>query len=113
MELNSDILVNGAIGAGTGYILGWLFKKISGIIFKSILVLGALFLFALIYLQSIKVININERALDNLVTETFNRLNNTIGPEAIQNPATYIFTSIGLPMTSGIAIGFVAGFLRG
>jgi uncharacterized membrane protein (Fun14 family) len=113
MELNSDLLVNGSIGLGAGAIAGWVLKKTMGIIFKAIMVLFSIFVVALIYLEHIRVIAINEKALDNLLNATYSNVNNVIGQDAVVNPATYIMTNLGIPLTSGLAIGFCAGFLKG
>jgi uncharacterized membrane protein (Fun14 family) len=113
MELNSDLLVNGGIGLASGAVAGYVLKKTMGFIFKAIMVLFSIFVVALIYLEHIKVIAINERSLDNLLNATYSNVNNVIGPDAVVNPATYIMTNLGIPLTSGLAIGFCAGFLKG
>ena len=113
MELNSDLLMSAGGGFGGGFIVGLVLKKTVKLLFKVIMVLAVLFVTALVYLQSIRVITINEQALDSLMTEGYNRLNNTIGNDAIVNPMSYIVTNLGLPMSSGLSIGLIAGWLRG
>ena len=77
------------------------------------MVVAVLFVTVLVYLQSIKVITINEQALDSLMTEGYNQLNQTIGNDAIVNPMSYVITNLGLPMSSGLSIGLIAGWIRG
>jgi uncharacterized membrane protein (Fun14 family) len=113
MELNNDLIINGGSGLAVGFVAGWLLKKISGILFKFLMVILTMFVFGLIYLQSIKVIHINEQALDNLMSSTYNQINSTIGPDAIVNPANYIVTSLGIPITFGIGAGFLMGWAKG
>lgn len=76
------------------------------------MVILTFFIFALIYLQSIKVININENALDSLVNTTYTHINSTIGPDALFNPAQYILTNLGIPLTFGIGAGFLIGWSK-
>ena len=111
MELNSDTILYGAGGAGAGYALGWILKKTVTIIFKLLMVLATLFVGALVYLQSIKVIEVNEQALNNLINEGYNQYNQTIGMDF--NPITHIASSLGIPMSSGLILGMVVGWSRG
>ena len=112
MELNSDLIVNGGAGLAAGFCSGYVLKKVTGLLFKFLMVILTFFVFALVYLQSIRVININENALNNLLDSTYNSINNTVGPDALFNPAQYIVTNLGLPLTSGCVIGFIGGWSR-
>jgi uncharacterized membrane protein (Fun14 family) len=110
--ITSDSIIFGAAGFGAGYFVGYLLKKTMKILFKLSLVLLSVFVTALFYLQSIKVIAINEHALNNLINSGYQQLNNTIGTEAIANPAHYVITALGLPLTTGITGGFLIGWVR-
>ena len=114
MELNSDMILYGAGGAGAGYAIGWILKKTIKVLFKIAMVIAVLFVTALVYLQSIRVIEINEEALDTLINEGYNQINNTIGTsDAVTNPMMYVVTNLGLPMSSGLSVGLIAGWLKG
>lgn len=112
MELNSDLVINGGAGLAAGFVSGYVLKKVTGILFKFLMVILTFFVFALVYLQSIRVININENALNNLLDSTYNSINNTVGPDALFNPAQYIVTNLGLPLTSGVVVGFIGGWAK-
>jgi uncharacterized membrane protein (Fun14 family) len=112
MELTSDTILYGGAGFASGYAIGFIVKKAMQILLKFAMVLLTLFVTALIYLQSIKVININEKALDNLVNEGYQRLNQTIGTEAIVNPMQYVVETLGLPLSGGLGFGLIVGWLR-
>lgn len=112
MEFNSDLIVNGGAGLAVGTGIGWVLKKTINILFKMLMVLAVLFVGALVYLQSIKVININERAFDSLVQEGYNQLNQTMGHEAFVNPVYYIATNLGLPMSGGLMLGLAIGWSK-
>lgn len=113
MEFNSDTILYGASGLAVGTGIGWVLKKTMMILFKLIMVIATLFVGALVYLQSIKVIHVNEAALNNLMNEGYNQLNNTIGTDAINNPMMYVVTNLGLPVTSGLGLGILLGWSRG
>ena len=113
MEITSDTILYGARGVAVGTGVGWILKKTVTIIFKLLMVLATLFVGALVYLQSIKVIEINERALDNLMTEGYNQLNQTVGTDAIHNPMMYGVSNLGLPVTSGLGLGLIIGWMKG
>lgn len=109
MELTSNTVIYGASGLAAGYVVGWLAKKTISILFKFAMVIMVLFVVALMYLEHIGTIRINERALDNLLNHTYTTLN----PELIINPIDNIATSLGLPLTSGIVVGAIAGWIKG
>jgi|SRR5215211_3900784 len=110
--ITTDTIIFGAAGFGAGYFIGFLVKKTMKILFKLSLAILAVFITALFYLQSIKVIAINEKALDSLINNGYQHLNNTIGTEAIANPIHTVITSLGLPLTSGIGAGILIGWVR-
>lgn len=111
--LTADSILYGAAGAGIGYGLGWLLKKTVMIIFKMLMVLTVIFVTALFYLEHIRVIAINENALNNLMNQGYNTLNNTLGTDAIANPLNHLVVSLGLPVTSGLGMGLLLGWMRG
>jgi len=111
MELNSDTILYGGAGVAVGTGVGYVLKKTVTIIFKLLMVLATLFVGALLYLQSIKVIEVNEQALNNLMNEGYNQYNQTIGMDF--NPIHYIATSLGIPMSGGLMLGLAVGWSRG
>ena len=113
MELNSDLIVNGGAGLAVGTGIGWVMKKTFSILFKMLMVIATLFIGALVYLQSIKVISINEHSFNNLVQEGYNQINQTMGTEIVINPVAYIATNLGIPMSSGLVLGMIIGWSRG
>ena len=112
MELNTDMILSGGGGLAVGTGVGWVLKRTVTIIFKLLMVLGVFFIGALVYLQSIRVIEINEQALNNLMNEGYNQINNVMGHEAMINPIAYIATNLGIPMSSGLVLGMVVGWSK-
>jgi uncharacterized membrane protein (Fun14 family) len=108
-----ESVLYGGAGVGVGYAVGWLLKKSLMILFKLTLFLGALFVGALIYLQSKQIILINERAFDNFVNETYMAITEKVGENVIDNPIQYVFTSLGIPVTGGLGLGMVMGWMKG
>lgn len=112
--LTVNSIVYGAVGFGAGYFIGWFIKKLAKIIFKLSLVALTLFVTALVYLESIKVIHLDERALDNLMNSTYSAINTAIQQHNIDtSPTQFIFTTIGIPLSFGIGTGFLYGFYKG
>lgn len=137
MELNSDTILYGGAGLGAGYALGWLLKKAMKLLFKMILVVTSFFIFGLVYLENIKVITINANAMDSFLNNSVNTVNKLIGTQCdinkivssqeviggelftsecintMTNPFEHIFYNLGIPVTMGIGLGFVLGWMRG
>lgn len=112
--LTVNSIVYGAVGFGAGYFIGWMIKKLAKIIFKLSMVVITLFITALVYLESIKVIHLDERALDNLMNSTYSAINTAIQEHDItQSPVQFVFTTVGIPLTFGITSGFLYGFYKG
>lgn len=136
MEITSDLLINAGSGIALGTVSGWLLKKAMKVAFKIAIVIGVFYIASLAYLQNIKVIAINQQALDNLVQEGYSQVNKFIGVECngenmqqLQNnageiinseclekitvPFTDILQNLGIPLTTGFGLGFVLGWMRG
>lgn len=111
--LTADSILYGAAGLGIGYTAGWLLKKTIMIVFKMLMVLAVIFVTALFYLEHIRVIAVNEKALDNLMNSGYNTLNNTIGTDALTNPLNHLVVGLGLPVTSGLGFGILLGWMKG
>jgi uncharacterized membrane protein (Fun14 family) len=109
---STDILTSGISGLVIGGGIGYVGKKIVKVFFKTLMIVGILWIGSLFYLSSIRVINLNEKALDNLVNQsmtTANNLYNTTQSIGIENG----LQAIGIPLSSGLAIGFIAGWMKG
>lgn len=138
--ITSDLIVSGVSGTVIGFGIGYAIKKVMKVVLKLIMVIAVFWVGSLIYLQSIKVINLNERALDNLLNNTFNGVNNLIGytsatctdhslneiidssgkvlnqeciNEISQPVVSNLFASFGIPLTTGLGFGILLGWLRG
>lgn len=109
--ITADSILYGAAGMAVGTGVGWVLKKTVTIIFKLLMVIAVIFVTALIYLEHIRVIAINERALDNLLNAGYNQMNQTIGTDF--NPITHIASSLGIPMSSGLVLGMIVGWSKG
>ena len=111
LTLNS--IVYGAAGFASGYALGWMLNKLMVLAFKLSLIVVTLFFTALVYLESIHVIAINEKSLDNLLNASYYSIQTAMDKYGVTNPVEYIITTLGLPMASGLALGMIAGFFKG
>lgn len=111
--LTVNSIIYGAAGFGAGTALGWILKKAAKILFQISMIVIVFFVTALVYLESIHVIAVNERALDNLLNASYVAINTAIQEHGISNPAQYIITTLGLPMTFGFGAGFLYGWFRG
>lgn len=111
--ITSDSILYGAAGLSIGFAIGWVLKKTIMILFKLMMVIAVIFVTALFYLEHIKVIAVNENALNNLMNQGYNTLNNTIGTDAISNPLNHLVVGLGLPVTGGLGMGLLLGWMRG
>lgn len=138
--ITSDFLVSGASGLAVGFGIGYSIKKVMKVVLKLVMVIAVFWVGSLIYLQSIRVINLNENALDNLLNQTFNNVNNIVGytniqcadhslneiidssgkvisqeciNEISQPVVANLFTNLGLPLTTGLGFGIMLGWMRG
>lgn len=124
MEITSDLLFNAASGAGVGFVVGYLAKKSMKIMFKIAIVIGVLYIGSLAYLQNIKVIAINQQAMDNLINSSYAKINSFVGAECASNitnseciekvsmPFHDVLNQLGLPLTSGLGAGFLLGWMK-
>ena len=78
MEITSNLLLSAGSGLLAGGIVGFILKKIVKIAAKIAIAIGILWVASLMYLQHIRVIQIDENALDNLIQSGYDTINNTI-----------------------------------
>ena len=110
--ISSDILMGGVSGLVIGAAIGYTLKKAAKLLFKFIMIVAIFWVGSILYLSSIRVIDLNEKALDNLMNQSMNTANsiaNTTQSIGIENG----LQAIGVPLTSGLAIGFLAGWMKG
>jgi uncharacterized membrane protein (Fun14 family) len=107
----TSIAASVGVGGVGGFLIGYAIKKI----LKIILVIVGLFLAALVYLASQKVITINWDKIGAASTSTLVGIQNaTIGttPGAADQVMMGL-ANIGIPLTGSFAAGFVFGFMKG
>ena len=108
--MSSDIIasVSATIGGGFfgGLLIGYAFKKIV----KLIAVTVGLFIAGLAYLQYHQIASFNWDKIEDAITSPANTTANTFNVYSIE---TLGLTNFGIPLTSGMSVGFAVGFLRG
>ena len=108
--MSSDIIasVSATIGGGFfgGLLIGYAFKKIV----KLIAVIVGLFIAGLAYLQYHQIASFNWDKIEDAITSPANTTANTFNVYSIE---TLGLTNFGIPLTSGMSVGFAVGFLRG
>ena len=110
-NFGTEMLTGGLSGAVVGFGMGWTIKKAAKLLFKFIMIVAVFWVGSILYLYSIRVIDLNERALNNLLNQGMNTADsivNTTQSLGIENT----LSSIGVPLTSGLFIGFVAGWAK-
>lgn len=124
MEITTDLLFNAGSGVAVGAVIGYLAKKSMKIMFKIAIVIGVLYIGSLAYLQNIKVIAINQQAMDNLINSSYAKINSFVGAECASNitnseciekvsmPFHDVLNQLGLPLTSGLGAGFLLGWMK-
>lgn len=108
----TDILTGGISGAVIGAAIGYTLKKAAKLLFKFIIIVGVFWIGSILYLYHLRIINLNEKALDNFMNQSMNTADtiiNTTQSIGIENG----LQAIGVPLTSGLAIGFIAGWMKG
>jgi uncharacterized membrane protein (Fun14 family) len=108
----SDALIqaglSGGVGIGGGIAIGWFIKKILKIL---LFVVGAFFV-ALLAMEARGWISVKWAA----ITDQLNTLvSNSTATSALFNmhSGEQILTTLGIPLTGGLALGFAIGFMRG
>jgi uncharacterized membrane protein (Fun14 family) len=108
----TDILTGGISGAVIGAAIGYTLKKAAKLLFKFIIIVAVFWIGSILYLYHLRIIDLNEKALDSLVNQSMNTANhlvNTTQSLGVENA----LSTIGVPLSSGLAIGFIAGWLKG
>ncbi|HSF49339.1 MAG TPA: FUN14 domain-containing protein [Nitrososphaeraceae archaeon] len=137
--ITTDLLIGGVSGTAIGFGIGWTVKKAFKLLFKFIIVLAIFYVGSLLYLKSQGVININEKAGQNLIDNSVNNMNNFLGATKICDDNTLInsanmvvneaclndivtsptsaihqtIASLGLPLTTGLGFGMLLGWSKG
>jgi len=93
-------------GTATGVIIGYAVKKV----LKIGLVILGIFFSAIAYLQLQGLLNVN---MDKLESISKSALSGLINSDISGTSANSILSSMGLPLTGGMALGFVLGFMKG
>ena len=102
--------MTGAGSFGAGYLAGWAFKKVIKFIMIGRGLIAGIIFVALALLQKqgyVSPINWDRMASD-LYTSTNATLTN-IHMDAIQHTIGYL----GLPLSGGLSLGIIAGFMKG
>jgi uncharacterized membrane protein (Fun14 family) len=136
-DVNTDILISGISGTAVGFALGYAIKKTMKIVFRLIMVIAVFWVGSIVYLQSIQVIDIRSDSAKNLVNRTVNSINtivdarniceniessivdsggNLINGECIHQVGTKsvedMLGILGIPMTTGLGLGFLLGWMK-
>ena len=102
----TSIVTSLGVGSISGFAIGYAVKKI----FKISLALMGVFLGAIAYLQSQGVLNVNWgkiETISNGIVSTASTVTMTqLGTDSL-------ISSFGLPLVSGMSMGFAVGFMRG
>jgi uncharacterized membrane protein (Fun14 family) len=105
-----NALVTGAGSFGVGYLVGWSFKKVLKFIMIGLgLIVGIIFV-ALALLQ--RQGYVSQIKWDRMASDIYTSANATLTSvhmDTIQHAVSYL----GLPVTGGLGLGLVSGFLRG
>jgi uncharacterized membrane protein (Fun14 family) len=107
------ISIGGTIGGAffAGILIGWALKKT----IKLFAVIAGLFLTGLAYLQYQHIASINWVKIEQASGELVNVVVNATKMIDGNNPAVaeLAITGLGIPLTSGMSVGFTIGFMKG
>jgi uncharacterized membrane protein (Fun14 family) len=106
IENIESIATSAGLGGITGFLLGYFLRKIIKIILFAVGGLLAL----LMYLQYQGLITINMARAESYFVEIINTLSNS--GETWNHIIPLGAADLGIPLTSSMAVGFTAGFLR-
>jgi uncharacterized membrane protein (Fun14 family) len=108
--MNADSLWSVAATIGGGFfaslVTGWALKKV----IKLLAVIVGLLLGALIYLQSLTLINIDWDKLQSVSEGTLSTVGNSI---ISTGDISNIIGNIGIPLAGSLSAGFAIGFMKG
>jgi uncharacterized membrane protein (Fun14 family) len=108
--MSADVFtsVPAAIGGGFvgGLLIGYALKKAV----KLIAVLVGLFIAGLTYLQYQQIAYFDWEKIERMVTTAFGNATSQISG---QDFSSFAFTNFGIPLTSGMSVGFAVGFMKG
>ena len=102
--------MTGAGSFGAGYLAGWAFKKVIKFIMIGLGLIAGIIFVALALLQKqgyVSPINWDKMSSD-IYTSANSTLSN-VHMDSIQHTVGYL----GIPLTGGLSLGIIAGFLRG
>jgi uncharacterized membrane protein (Fun14 family) len=109
MSADAFTSVSATIGGGFvgGLLLGYALKKVV----KLIAVIAGLFIAGLAYLQYQKIASFDWDRIERMITTAFGNVNSQISSN--QDFSSFVFGSLGIPLTSGMLAGFAVGFMKG
>jgi uncharacterized membrane protein (Fun14 family) len=101
-------------GALIGGVMGYGLKKLLKLVFKVALVVLGSFFAGIMFLQARGYLTgINWNKMGNDMYQSVNGTVTNISHGTYNDLASQILHNLGIPMTSGIAMGFVAGWWKG
>jgi uncharacterized membrane protein (Fun14 family) len=108
MSTDAYTSIFATIGGGFigGLLIGYALKKVV----KLIAVVVGLFIAGLIYLQYQQLATFNWDRIEGTISTIANATTNTFNDYNIE---TLTSTNLGIPLTSGMSIGFAIGFMKG
>jgi uncharacterized membrane protein (Fun14 family) len=103
-------LATGAASFGAGFMMGYALKKVIRLILIALGAIAGIIFVALAVLQ--KQGYVSEIKWDKLASDLYTSANVTLSNvhmDTIQHTVSYL----GLPLTGGLSLGIISGFLRG
>lgn len=107
VESATPILTSVGFGMISGFLIGFAIKKVM----KILAVVVGIFLAAMIYLETQKIISINWTKLQSTSEVAVTGLTNAV--DQIQNVASSSTTDLALPLTGSLTMGLAIGFMKG
>lgn len=108
IESMTPILTSVGFGMVSGFLIGFAIKKVM----KILAVVAGVFLAAMIYLETQKIISINWTKLQATSEGAVIALTNTVDQFHSVTAASST-TDLALPLTGSMAMGFAFGFMKG
>jgi uncharacterized membrane protein (Fun14 family) len=109
----SAIMSTAGGGFFVGILIGWALKKVV----KLFAIIAGLFLAGLAYLQYQHVASVNrdklEQASEGAINAVVSATTKIIDGSDLPEMAGLAITEFGIPITSGMSIGFAIGFMKG
>jgi uncharacterized membrane protein (Fun14 family) len=101
--------ISATIGGGFvgGLLLGYTLKKVV----KLIAVVVGLFIAGLPYLQYQQIAYFDWDKIERMITTTFGNVTSQIFSN--QDISSFALSNLGIPLTSGMSVGFAVGFMKG